>query len=58
MANILKEFYFNPAGTGAFAGPNKLSKAAQNLGHNVSRFKAEKWLKDQDACSLQKSVKN
>ena len=57
MADILQEFYFNPAEPGAFVGPEKLSKVAKNLGHNVSRFKAEKWLRDQDAYSLQKPVK-
>ena len=53
MTEILQELYFNPAEPGAFAGPNKLSKVTQNLGHNVSRFQAEKWLRDQDAYSLQ-----
>ena len=43
MSEILQELYFNPAEPGAFTGPNKLSKAAQNHGHNVSRLKAEKW---------------
>ena len=41
MDDILQEFYFNPAMPGAFAGPEKLSKAAKNLGHNISRYKAE-----------------
>ena len=53
MSEILQEFYLNPAEPGAFAGPNKLSKVAQNMGHNVSTFQAEKWLRDQDAYSLQ-----
>ena len=57
MSEILEEFYFNPAEPGGFAGPNKLSKVAQNMGHNVSTFQAEKWLRDQDAYSLQKPVK-
>ena len=47
---------FNPAEPGAFSGPNKLSKYAKNLGHNVSTFKAEKWLRDQDAYNVQKPV--
>ena len=55
MSEILQEFYFNPAEPGTFAGSNKLSKVAQNMGHNVSTFQAEKW--DQDAYSLQKPVK-
>ena len=48
MTEILKELYFNPAEPEAFAQRNKLSKVAQNLGNNVSRFKSEKLLRDQD----------
>ena len=44
MGEILHDIYFNPEQPGAFTVPNKLSKAAQNLGYDVSKFKAEKWL--------------
>ena len=57
MGDILQELYFNPADPGAFAGPNQLRKLTKNLGHNVSRFKAEKLLRDQGAYSLQKPVR-
>ena len=39
MDDILQELYFNPAEPGAFTGPEKLSKVAQNLGYDVSRYK-------------------
>ena len=42
MKGILQVLHFNLAEPGAFAGLNTLSKAAQNLGHNASTFKAEK----------------
>jgi transposase InsO family protein len=54
----LKEIYFNPGQPGAFAGPDKLNKVIQNQRiHKIPAKIVKQWVQNQDAYSLQKSVR-
>ena len=54
----LHDIYYDPRHPGAFAGPDKLHRIVQREGvRNIGLHKIKQWLQDQDAYSLQRSVR-
>ena len=55
---ILKEYYFNPAHAGAYAGPQKLFRVLdKKYPGQITLSFIQQWLNNQDSYSIQKQVR-
>ena len=56
--DYLKSLYFDPSKPGSFQSAEKLYQTAKKDGrYNISRYRIQKWLQQQEPYSLQKSVR-